>query len=172
MLQALYLSMVLILAFIAYQDFKFRAVTWFLFPLLAIVIIIENYFLLPLSLLFYPFLINFLFFGIQLVLITIYLSLKKKTLIKVWENYLGLGDILFFIILCLFFSPINFILFYLISLVFTILAVFIINRRSKVITLIPLAGIQSLMLMALVILNLFATSVNYKIDINLFGLLS
>ena len=161
------LAIVVVLTVIVYQDFKFRAVSWILFPLLASMLVLENIFIhaLPLFVDFY--LINFCFVAAQLCLITLYLSIRNKKFIKIWDQHLGAGDILFFIILCLFFSPVNFLLFYIGSLLFTVIVVLLLKRSYVGIAVIPLAGIQSGLLAVLIILSLFTKTLEFKNDPNL-----
>lgn len=152
------------LIYITYQDFKYRAIPWIVFPLLVIVIVILNYLGNKEELSFIFLMINTMFVITQMLLITIYLSLKEKRVVKVWERYIGWGDILFFAILCFFFSPGNFIAFYIISLLFTIVSVLGIKAVNTNFTEVPLAGIQSGLLAILLILNWHGQYVNIMSD--------
>ncbi|MFD1001312.1 hypothetical protein ACFQ21_18425 [Ohtaekwangia kribbensis] len=158
------LPTLLILGFIIYEDFKFRAVTWYLFPLLAVIILIENVVVYTSAMPLQIFIINFLFIAIQLMAVTLYLSIKNKKWIWIWEQYLGLGDILFLLVLCLFFSPLNLIVFYIGSLVLTVVAVLLLRGAYPSFAIIPLAGLQSAFLAALIIFNLLISPTNYKVD--------
>lgn len=167
MLFAFSLAIVIILGIIVYQDFKFRAVTWVLFPLLATVIVLDNIFVHALPMVVDFYLINFCFISVQLCLIILYFSFKNKRIVKLWDQHLGAGDILFFMILCLFFSPINFLLFYIGSLLLTVVVVLVLRRSYSSINVIPLAGIQSAFLAVLIIVNLFTNRLEFKHDPNL-----
>lgn len=158
------LPILLVLGFIIYEDFKFRAVTWYLFPLLAVIILIENIVVYTSVMSLQIFVTNFFFIVIQLIAVTFYLSIKSKKWIWIWEQYLGLGDILFLLVLCLFFSPLNLIVFYLGSLILTVAAVLLLRKVYPSLAIIPLAGLQSGLLAALIILNLFMSSMNFKVD--------
>jgi hypothetical protein len=158
------LAIVMILAIIVYQDFKFRAVSWILFPLLAAIILLENIFIHALPVFADFYLINFGFIAVQLVLITLYFSLRNKRWVKLWEQHLGAGDILFFLILCLFFSPVNFLLFYLGSLIVTVVVVLVLRRVRTDMNVIPLAGIQSGLLAVLIVASLFTNTLEFKND--------
>lgn len=158
------LTIVIILSIIVCQDFKFRAVTWILFPLLTLVIVLENTIVYNLPLFPSFYLINFCFVAVQLCLITLYFSVKRGKFIRLWESHLGLGDILLFLILCLFFSPVNFLLFYTGSLILTGVIVLAMRRSYSTIEVIPLAGIQSGLLALLIVLSLFVTQIKFKSD--------
>lgn len=164
MLPVFSLSILILLGFIIYEDFKFRAVTWYLFPLLALIILIEDIVVYTSVMSLHIFAINFLFILVQLIAVTFYLSIKNKKWVWIWEHYLGLGDILFLLILCLFFSPLNLIVFYLGSLLLTVIAVLLLRKIYPSFAIIPLAGLQSGFLAVLIILNLLVSPMNYKVD--------
>jgi hypothetical protein len=63
------------------------------------------------------------------------------------EKYLGLGDILFFLVPMLFFAPANFVVFFMGSLVLSMLAFVLIKVSFKKRITIPLAGVQALMML-------------------------
>ena len=104
----------LFIAFIAIiiEDFKYRAIRWFWIPVLVFlclgIAITENSW----SEILVLFRTNVVFILIQLLGVSLYYSLKVKRLVNITDNYLGWGDILFFLPLCLLFSPINFIVFF------------------------------------------------------------
>jgi hypothetical protein len=91
--------------------------------------------------------INLAFFLVQLILISAYFSIRHRCMINITTNYLGLGDILFLICISAYLSPLNYILFYVISL-FAALCValmqFLIQRKAAY--KIPLAGLQAFFL--------------------------
>lgn len=134
---------IVICAIITYQDFKWRAVIWVLFPILA-------------SLLSY---LNFIhqgtqFFGVSsltnLILVTIILGIlylyTRLILKKPFYNIsLGLGDILLFYVLALSFPTVTFIVIFTSSTIFALLFFLVINRKKNHTT-VPLAGLMSLYL--------------------------
>lgn len=133
----LQISLLTLLFITAFQDFQNRAIWWGLIPLLTIVVAaigfqeIDHYLL-------KIWLGNGAFFGFQLLVLTIYFSLKNKQLVNITNQQLGLGDILFFIPLAGLFSLSKLILFLLIMLLISILAVFVLPKHRQNI---PLAGI-------------------------------
>jgi hypothetical protein len=158
-------ALMLVLILITYQDFKFRAVTWFFFPLLAAILIGESMYHEIWSITVEYFIINASFMIIQLLTVTLYLSFRHRSFIRIWHQYLGLGDILFLFILCFFFSPINLIIFYLSSLIIAILVTLVLRRSYSSFSLIPLAGIQSALLTLLIMLNIFINAIDYRTDL-------
>lgn len=144
---AIIISLLTSLLVVFYQDLKFRAVYWWLFPVLAI----GSYFYSSKTISIHEWKINFLFIGLQLLGVYLYFCLKNKALVSLKNIELGLGDILMFLVLALWFTPINFILFFISSL-FSITLIMLLFRLNKS-TCIPLAGIQAALLVILIVLN-------------------
>jgi hypothetical protein len=131
---------------IAYQDFTTRAVNWIFFPILAIAgsglafAAIGSF----RSLLVYVS-INFSFLLLQFCLLKAWFFFKRGRGTPLIDHSIGRGDIFFLLATCFFFSPVNFILFYLFSLIFSLL-LYMIFRRPAVAgspSTIPLAGLQA-----------------------------
>lgn len=152
------------------QDFRFRAISWFLFPLLFLLLAYRGVHYLGM----YSFLktagVNVLILFIQFGIVYGYFSIKTRSY-KFVNKIIGLGDILFFIIMATSFSVINFILFEIVSLAI-ILVSYILLKKTNLIKkkLIPLAG----QLAALMILVLFLHDVlkiyNFYSDLLVLGL--
>ena len=143
-----------LLAILFYEDQKYRAVSWIIFPILAVEFIAYSIITVGLIDMLYNSFYNIVFLVFQLLLITLYFSVKEKKIVLITKDYLGIGDILFLICLAFLFSPLNFIVFYFGSL-FIILAgilLYILLKRDYKPQL-PLAGFQSLILTALIITN-------------------
>jgi hypothetical protein len=151
------------LILIVFQDFKQRQISWFLIPLsfagfaYKASLYKEN----TLSV----FLFNTAFIVLQLICLTIYFSIKNKKFFNIIDTYVGLGDVLFFIVLCTVFSPLNFITFYVCSMVVTLLAIIAYNlfsaRQTKDI---PLAGAMAGALMILIIITRMVPGVDFYND--------
>jgi cellulose synthase/poly-beta-1,6-N-acetylglucosamine synthase-like glycosyltransferase len=93
-------------------------------------------------------------------------SLKERKVINILKTYLGLGDVLFFLVLTLAFSPINFVVFYLGSMLLTTIiyaGIILFNKNKK--TLIPLAGAMSLLLIVTLLVEQTTTSFQFFQDI-------
>jgi hypothetical protein len=136
-----------ILSIIAYQDLKTRSVSWFLFPLLAAsgAGLAFSELQSPGLLLLYT-AINGLFLLLQFALLKMWLFIKNRRNTVLIDHAIGKGDLLFLLATCCFFPPVNFILFYLLSLVFSLLLYLLIRRWPAVsgnFTTVPLAGLQA-----------------------------
>jgi hypothetical protein len=162
-----------LLLIIAYQDFKFRAVNWIVFPLLALLSIIFN--LLSLNTLLElckNSMINLIFITVQFLLLYLYFILKIKKIIPLTEK-IGLGDLLFLCAVSFLFSPVNFIFFYIFSLI-TSLCIYgitslIFKKNNPFSGAIPLAGLQSLFLFIFILAtvlfgDLTITNDNYLLN--------
>lgn len=142
----LWLSIILPVFPLIYEDFKYRAIHWIWIALLLLSI-----------LLFHPVKwwesgINVFFLCFQLGILTLYFSIKNKRWTNITLQYLGLGDIVFFIPLCLIFSPINLILFFVLSLTFSLFGFLIYNTFShRKANTIPLAGCMSIGLILIIV---------------------
>lgn len=158
------------LAVIVVQDFKHRQISWFLIPLALTGFVYKAF--LSGDFAWKDFLLNVGFVLIQLLLLSLYFSLKNKRLINIVDRYLGLGDILFFIVLCAVFSPVNFILFYLFSLTITLMSIVIYTVISRHQTpAIPLAGAMAALLILLLLTNLVFPQFNLYNDHSLLTIL-
>ena len=134
----------LILSVFVYQDFKYRHINgWFLIPLTIILLINGIQTTQDKNFLFSNMVLNLIFLVIQFFLLGFYFFVKERN-INIVNNKLGIGDILLFLILCISFSFKNYIIFYIITLIFSLVISMIMIKRNKDYT-IPLAGYTSLM---------------------------
>lgn len=137
-----------LLGLIFYQDLKFRAVHWFLFPILFLVSIYYLNLNIGITQAFTFLGINLLILMLQLGLMYFYFKFKGVSLSDLFTNYIGLGDVLMFIVLCSFCSPLNYIVFFLLSLILSLVGFLLFNAfLFKKIETIPLAGLQSIILL-------------------------
>ncbi|HAF29430.1 MAG TPA: hypothetical protein DCG75_10325 [Bacteroidales bacterium] len=149
--------LLLILVFILYQDLRYQAVSWIFFVVgLALTLIIsikENY----LTDLIVNSTINFLFILFQLSVIYLFTWIKFKKKKNIFKSVFGLGDLLFLLMIIPLFSPLNFVIFFIASIIFT-LFVYTILRSIKIYKKhrIPLAGLQSLFLFIVLISQIFS----------------
>lgn len=90
------------------QDLISRAVFWPIFPILFIVGCIEN----NSELIAQNILISIAFILFLLFSLTLYLSVKSKKLIPIWNGFFSLGDILFIIAITPLFTWYNYIFFF------------------------------------------------------------
>jgi hypothetical protein len=165
MLHLTNVSILILLAVILFQDFKQREISWFLIPLLFIAFIIKALFIITLTDLIKNTFVNIGFICIQLLVLTIYMSVKNKKITNIVNSHLGLGDVLFFFVICVAFSPVSFIVFYLVSLLFTLLGSMIYRVNSKTTNQeIPLAGAMSGGLIVLILANFYFQQINFYAD--------
>ncbi len=162
---------VALLSVLLYQDFKYRAISWYLIPLLFVALGYSVYAKTgagPLTKIFFT---NLGFLILQGVLLTVYFSIKEKRAFNVINTKLGIGDILFFIVLCIAFSPGNFIIFYLVGLIVTLAATLFYHLISqKQIGEIPLAGCIALLMMLCISYTHFDANLNLMDDTLVLGL--
>ena len=135
---------------IFFQDVKSRSVYWILFPVLTGLLLLLHYteknnqswswqaagF-------------NIAFFVAQLVLVTVYFSIRNRKLTNITASLLGSGDVLFILSIAIYLSIFNFLFFYIVSLI-TVLIFWLIwqsvsPEKNKHI---PLAGLQALLFSA------------------------
>ncbi len=136
------------LAAIIYEDFRFRAIHWYWLVLLGI--FAYCYSTAPTSDIF----ANFGFLFIQIAGLTAYFSIKNKRLVNIVDAQIGLGDILFFIPLCLLFKPTLFLAFFVISLLGSLIGFLLIQKFwLKKLETIPLAGCMSIFLLLFLFLE-------------------
>lgn len=90
--------------------------------------------------------INVLFFCITIALLTLYMSLKNKGFLNPFQNYFGLGDVLFYIAITPLFLLYNYVLFFITSLLFAIVMQFVLRKWIKKDS-VPLAGLSALLLL-------------------------
>ena len=126
---------------IFYQDYKTRSVVWPLFPCVLILgAFYSFYYTESLQKFVLNTGLNIGFFLLQIVLLKIVFGFKR-----IINHKLGIGDILFILCCCFFFSPLNFLVFYILSLLFSLCVYFLwLNKSQK--DSIPLAGIQAVFL--------------------------
>ena len=161
-----------LLAILFYEDQKHRAVSWILFPFLALLFIANSITAVGLTDTLYNTLYNFIFLFIQLLLISVYFSIKENKLVIITKDYLGLGDVLFLICIAFFFSPLNFMAFYFGSLFIILVGVLLYTMLKKQFKpQLPLAGLQAIILIGLIITNSIGKLFKFQEDTQLVSFL-
>jgi len=149
-----YFTLILILFIITYQDFKLRMISWWTLPLVVFLsFLLENR---PFDNVFSQAFINMIFILINLIVITIYFSIKNSRLVSVINSQLGIGDVFLFVVFCFMFSVLNYILFFLLSMLLSVLYGVIFQKFTKQKT-IPLAGIMAFLFIVISIAGKFAS---------------
>jgi len=139
-----FIEVMLLVIFV--QDIKHRAVYWFLFPILMLLFLILQFLQgnKPPGM-WQPVLVNITFLLIQFAVVSAYFSVKNKKWVNITNGFLGWGDVLFLCSLCFYLSVLNFLFFYITSLVIVLIEWLVwqavVKQPNKQI---PLAGLQAL----------------------------
>lgn len=144
----------IVLAGITYQDFRYRGIYWWMFPILFILLVLNTLHASNVELMLSSALSSCFFLGIQLVLLMAYLSLKRGRIVNIFSGFFGLGDLLFLLSITVVFSFLNYLMFYMISLLIVIsLSSFSVSKLQGKDYKIPLAGYQAIFLNILMMLQ-------------------
>jgi cytochrome bd-type quinol oxidase subunit 2 len=142
-LDIIFIGLLLCLLVLFFQDWKYRAIH----VVLPILIFLSSYFIIKQEnkLSNKIMILNLCFFLITLSILTLYMSLKNKRFLNPFQNYFGLGDLLFYISIAPLFNLKNYVLFFILSMIFAICLQFILRKKMKHNT-VPLAGFSALFL--------------------------
>ncbi len=153
------LVLTLIIAF--YQDWKYRGITWVLFPVLAaITALLFAQQTLPVKWL----LMNALFVLLVIGALFIYVGLKNRKFVNVFKTGFGIGDLLFLLAVVPLFAVENYILFFITGMFLSAVFHLLISKGNTAAR-IPLAGYLAVYLIVLksidftTITDLFYTSI-------------
>ncbi|MFM9987826.1 prepilin peptidase [Flavobacterium sp.] len=144
--------MLLCLLFVFFQDWKYRHIH----VALPIAIFSLSFYItqqqsnIVLKIMSY----NIIFFLITLSVLTIYMSIKNKKILNPFQNYFGLGDLLFYIAITPLFLLQKYVLFFILSMVFAVLMQLGLKRIIKQET-VPLAGFSALLLIMVILKDTF-----------------
>jgi hypothetical protein len=144
------LLLCLVLIFI--QDLKHRRIHVILpiviFSLAFLIVPLKKYDLVEILFL------NTGFFFITLGILTLYMSLKSKKFLNPFKHYFGLGDLLFYVAITPLFLLKNYILYFILSMLFAILMQLGLKKFIKDET-VPLAGFSALFLFIILLKDYF-----------------
>lgn len=93
---------------------------------------------------------NSLFFVLVLLVLVIYMSIKNKQFLNPFQNYFGLGDLLFYLAITPAFMLRNYIVFFILSMMFAIFMHLVLKKIMKDQS-VPLAGFSALFLMLMIL---------------------
>ena len=141
---------------ISYQDFKKREVSLILFLLAGVLGSLTHYATQYLYIFLMSLFINMIVIFIVILILLVYSKQKMKMSLK---EVIGLGDILFFILLAISFPTVSFLLLFTGSLVFS-LVLFLVLKPKMVNKTVPLAGLQALFLGLALFVNVLFNFVN------------
>lgn len=156
------------------QDMRYRAISWFFFPVLAVLYVTHG---LAAGIHIQELLINtglnLAFLLMVFALVWLYISLRRRRLVYLPDRLIGWGDILFLLCICFYFTLLNFILFYITSLLLVIIIwlAWTRYRPQAAARHIPLAGLQALILSFFLAADWLSRSVDLTNDQWLFFLI-
>jgi Flp pilus assembly protein protease CpaA len=157
---------IMTLGILSWQDFRSRQIAWWLLVILVVVFFFTALFGgRSISEIGKAFSLNIIFLCVQFLFVWIWFSIRNKKPAKIIDVQIGLGDVLFMICIALFFSTVNFMLFYTLGMILTLFVVLIIklfntnNKRE-----IPLAGALSIPLILLCTWKIFDPSRDFYSD--------
>ncbi len=133
------LILIFLLFTILYQDCKDRLVYWFLYPMVGILSLAIQYFILPVNSILLNIATNLTLVLFLLLVCYLYTKLRKIE----FNNSFGLGDVLFFVFISFTFSTISFFVLFIFSLFFSLLLHIVLSQKDREKT-VPLAGYMSL----------------------------
>lgn len=148
-------ALIFCLGMIFIQDLKHRAIH----IILPVFVLLLSYFLISQinSFSYTSAFENIGFLFLTFFILFVYMSSKNKKIMNPFQNHFGLGDLLFYIAVSPLFGFRNFILFFILSLLFSLI-MFLIFRGKMIENTIPLAGFASLLLIFFLIKDYFIES--------------
>lgn len=152
------IAILIVLLAIFAQDFRSRMVYWLFFPCLAILLVALN------GLSHLATAVNLCFVFLIIGILSAYFSIKYGRWMNITINLLGWGDILFLLSVAFYLSVLNFLAFFLASLLAVLLCWPVYNMISKQEKHIPLAGLQALLFAFLLTTDWWIKPVNITSD--------
>lgn len=140
------LAVIVILASILYQDFRYREIWWFTPPLL----LVAGFFYKWETLNWEHFLFNFLFISTVISFLVVYVRIRFKSS-NLFREYFGLGDVLVLMAITPFFGFPFFIYFFTVATIISLLGYLVVSLFKKQQS-IPYAGYMSLCTIAFLVL--------------------
>lgn len=132
-----------VLFWVFYQDLRYRGIYWWTFILVFVGSVCYNFSSLSMTEILY----KGLFVLLNLLALTVYISIKNRRLTAIWNGYFAAGDILFLLAILPLFSFFQFVLFFVIGTIGTLLLhFFALMVSSKYEKTIPFAGNMAILL--------------------------
>lgn len=152
------------------QDFRFRAVHWILFPILLILLVADSLFVTKIDNYLDSITINLLVILLQGLILIGYYKLKGTQFITFIKERIGMGDLLFVVVMAFAFSWSTFLFYYIAGLLFTLITWIVVRNLVRLRTqLVPLAGMLALFMTLLMLADILLPDYSRCMDIlNLF----
>lgn len=137
------------------QDLKFRKIHVALLPVIFFSgVLLSHDYLTKQSLI-----INLVFFCLTFIIMYLYIVLKEQRLLNPFQRHFGLGDFLFYLSVTPIFEPKDYIMYFVGSLIFCLITMKIFSN-DKHNNSIPLAGLASLFLIIILLIEQFSNNFN------------
>ncbi|MCJ0743680.1 hypothetical protein [Pedobacter montanisoli] len=153
----------------AWQDFKYRAIYVWLFIVSAVLLGVLKYNAAGLANLLSDLKSNMLFLLAQALLISLYFAWKEKRWVNLLKGYFGEGDLLFLVCMAFYFSFMNYVLFYLISILLVLTGSILYKKHEMKI---PLAGGQALCMVLVMLTDYYFAGIDLTHDLWLYTYLN
>lgn len=153
------ITSMILLAAIAWQDFRTRFISaWLLFAL-SILLIASEFFYTDTYSILRNVLINCILLGLQFLMLSGWISFRNRKWTGIINSHIGSGDIVLLLVLTPVFSPMNFCLFLTVGTLFTLIAHSIIRIvNPKVDAKFPFAGYLGLSVLIFSMLNIIGVN--------------
>jgi hypothetical protein len=163
----------LLLFLVVYQDFRFRAVSLILFPMILLLSFLHSSLLWSSQISLFNTAINFLFTTLQLLLVYSWFSFKNRKFLPVNNKYLGIGDVCFLYSITPIFQPETLIIFSLVALllILIIYGIIILIKKDYQYK-IPFAGLFAVLIIPTFTLQSFFPTLENSIVNRIFYSLS
>lgn len=146
-----YIVLSSLLAFLVYEDFKHRAISaWALSVLFAVAILYSANFIVLKEIATNTLWIV-LFLAVQFALLEAYYFVKRRQPKSVINEMIGIGDILFLFALTPLFSPLQYVITYIVGLLFVLISYAVI--KQWIAPTIPMAGLFSVYMVLLLLVG-------------------
>jgi hypothetical protein len=140
-----------LLGLMCYQDWQARSISWPAFPALSLALLAVRLQHQPAVQLGYEVLLNWAVVVAMVATLWLYVRLRFGSVRL--QDYLGSGDVLYWVIVAVYFSPVGFLAYFLGSSIVALLVAGLLqwhHRSAMVAIRIPLAGVQAACLLALI----------------------
>lgn len=142
----LYLVLIVLFGVIAYQDIKMRLIHFALPMLILVLGMALNWDIISFNELGK----SLLFLMLNFVVLALYFFIKNRQWINPFQSMMGIGDVLFLLGVIPLFSFKNYILFFIIGMLFSLMLFIFFKHKYRVDETIPLAGYLSIFILGMI----------------------